>query len=474
MRDPTEKTYTREHISHWNGLADSNHFRLAKYYHKRIEEILKFIVAPNQKVLELGCGNGDLLAALKPKVGVGVDFSEAALHSAREKYPDISFVCGDAHTVALEGKFDAIILNDLLNDVWDVQALLKNIHKYCHNGTNIIINTYSKLWQPVLGLARTCGLAKPLLQQNWLTPEDIGQILHLEGYYVVKKYSEILLPVNIPIVSKFVNKFLSKLFPFKYFNLTNIQVAKIAPEAPVFSEPKVSVIVAARNEEGNIPILFSRIPQMGAGTEIVFVEGGSTDNTYKAIEAAIADNPRCNAKLFRQTGKGKGDAVRLGFNHAEGDILMILDADMTVPPEDLPKFYKALADGKGDFINGVRLVYPMEGQAMRFFNLIGNKFFSLAFSWLLGQLIKDTLCGTKVLSRENYQKIAANRSYFGDFDPFGDFDLIFGAAKQHLKIVDLPIRYRDRKYGDTNISRWKHGLILLRMVFFAARKIKFI
>jgi glycosyltransferase involved in cell wall biosynthesis len=238
-------------------------------------------------------------------------------------------------------------------------------------------------------------------------------------------------------------------------------------------KPLVSVIVAARNEEGNITNIFKRTPDMGGGTELIFVEGGSRDNTFEAIKKEIRTNPEKRAFAYQQTGKGKGDAVRLGFSKATGDILMILDADMTVSPENLPLFYNALVSGKGEFINGVRLVYPMENEAMRFWNLVGNKFFSLAFSWLLGQTIKDTLCGTKVLTKKNYEKIAANRAYFGEFDPFGDFDLIFGAAKQNLKIVDLPIRYRDRNYGDTNISRWRHGVILLRMTIFAALKIKF-
>ena len=179
-------------------------------------------------------------------------------------------------------------------------------------------------------------------------------------------------------------------------------------------------------------------------------------------------------KTLRQPGKGKGDAVRTGFDAAEGDILMILDADLTMPPENLPQFYAAIASGKAEFVNGTRLVYPQENKAMRFLNLLGNKFFSLVFSWLLGRPMKDTLCGTKVLTRVNYRKIADNRSYFGEFDPFGDFDLIFGAGKLNLKIMDLPVRYRERIYGDTNISRWRDGWLLLRMVLFAARRIKFI
>lgn len=181
-----------------------------------------------------------------------------------------------------------------------------------------------------------------------------------------------------------------------------------------------------------------------------------------------------HCRLLKQAGVGKGDAVRTGFSHASGDMLMILDGDMTVPPEDLPRFYEALCSGKGEFINGVRLVYPMEKEAMRFLNLVGNKFFSLAFTWLLGQPIKDTLCGTKVLWKEDYERIAQKRSCFGDFDPFGDFDLLFGAAKLNLKIMEMPVRYRERTYGSTNISRWRHGWMLLKMVFFALRRIKFL
>jgi glycosyltransferase involved in cell wall biosynthesis len=255
--------------------------------------------------------------------------------------------------------------------------------------------------------------------------------------------------------------------------LTNFIVARPPPDLCA-KRPSVSVIIPARNEAGNIPDIFARTPEMGAGTELVFVEGHSRDNTYAAIETAIAAHPERYCQVLRQTGVGKGDAVRLGFSRARGEMLMILDADLTVPPEDLPRFYETLQSGKGEFINGVRLVYPMEKQAMRFLNLLGNKFFSLAFSWLLDQPIKDTLCGTKVLWKQDYEAIAANRAYFGDFDPFGDFDLVFGAVKLNLKITDLPIHYRERTYGTTKIARCKHGWLLLKMIVFAARRLKFV
>ena len=238
-------------------------------------------------------------------------------------------------------------------------------------------------------------------------------------------------------------------------------------------EFSVTILVPCRNEKGNIEPAVTRTPVFGSRQEFIFVEGGSQDGTYEEVERVIRKYPNKNIKLFKQQGKGKGDAVRLGFSQASGEILMILDADLTVAPEDLPKFYGAIQENRAEFINGSRLVYPMEKEAMRFLNLIANKFFGVFFSWLLGQRFKDTLCGTKVLSKDHYDEIAANRSYFGDFDPFGDFDLIFGATKANLKIIELPIRYKERQYGTTNIQRFRHGLLLLRMCFFAMKKIKF-
>jgi SAM-dependent methyltransferase len=459
---------------HWDTIAALPTPRFPNYYHRYLDRIFKYLTPAGLRVLEIGCGKGELLAAVNPKDGVGVDLSGEMIRQAKENFPHLHFIHSTGEDVQLKGTFDVIILSDLLNSVWDVQELLAHIRKYCDDSTRIVINAYSRLWQPFLNLSRKLGLAAPVLTQNWLTVGDLKNLLSLEDFDVVRSSSEIIIPINIPLVSYLANRYLAKIFPFNLFCLTNVLVVRKVPATNNLPEnPRVSVIVAARNEAGNIANIFRRTPELGGGTELIFIEGGSTDDTYETIKNEIQRYPEMKAFAYQQTGNGKGDAVRLGFSKATGDVLMILDADMTVPPENLPLFLDALVSGKGEFINGVRLVYPMEGEAMRFWNLVGNKFFSLAFSWLLGQSIKDTLCGTKVLSKNNYEKIAANRAYFGVFDPFGDFDLIFGAAKQNLKIVDLPVRYRDRKYGETNISRWRHGFILLRMVIFAASKIKF-
>jgi SAM-dependent methyltransferase len=470
--DPAANAYQQARIAHWNAIARKRDSwqGMGGWYHRRLQEIYFFHVSPNQNILEVGCAEGHLLASLRPARGVGVDFSEEMICRAKEHYPGLTFLHADAHDLSdLSEKFDIIILSDLVNDLWDVQRVFEQLKPLCAAHTRIILNFYSRLWQVPLSIARGLNLAGPTLFQNWLTREDVNTLLRLANFEEVRVTQEILWPLPLGGIA---NRFLVRLWPFDEMALSNFVIARPAPER--VQEPVVSVIVPARNESGNIKAIFERVPQMGRETELIFVEGHSKDDTYAAIEREMAAHPSTPSLILRQTGIGKADAVRLGFSKAKGDMLMILDADLTVPPEDLPRFYEALVSGKGEFINGVRLVYPMEKEAMRTLNFLGNKFFSMAFSWLLGQPIKDTLCGTKVLWKKDYEQIAANRAYFGDFDPFGDYDLIFGAAKLNRKIVDLPIRYRERTYGSTNISRWKHGLLLLRMVVFAAQRIKFV
>lgn len=470
--DEAGVAYQQTRMTHWNSVARKRDTwrGMGHWYHCRLAEIYKFLVNPNQSVLEIGCGTGDLLARLQPSHGVGIDFSPEMIERAQKKYPNLEFHQMDAHDLSnFEGTFDVIIFSDTVNDLWDVQRALEQIKRFCTPHTRLILNFYSHLWQLPLAIAQNLNLATRLQDQNWLTPEDVDNMLRLSGFEGIRTTREVLWPLPL---GGFADRYLVKLRPFRDFALSNFVIAR--PAAQPVENPSVSVVIAARNEAGNIKSIFERVPKMGSKTEIIFVEGHSRDNTYEAIENEMPLHPNTPSLLFRQPGIGKADAIRLGFDKSSCDILMILDADLTVPPEDLPRFYEAIASGKGEFINGVRLVYPMEKQAMRTLNFIGNKLFSMAFSWMLGQPIKDTLCGTKVMWRKDYEEIAANRSYFGDFDPFGDFDLIFGAAKINRKIVDLPIRYRERTYGTTNISRWKHGLLLLRMVAFAARRIKFV
>ncbi len=448
------------------------------YYWDSITRYCNYFIHEDSSVLELGCGSGELLAAVNGRNKTGIDFCEPILQQAQEQFPDIRFELMEAENIQLDDTFDVIILSNLVGVIDDIEHVFNQLKKVCHPQTRIIVTYYNRLWEPIIRMAEWLGLKKRTPEQNWLSTGDIANLLYLSDFDTYKTNRNMLVPYRIPLISWLMNRFVSRLPFFQLFGLNQFVFARPFPprlsQEEVDKSYSVSVVVPARNESGNIEAAIQRTPQMGQFTELIFVEGNSSDDTWSTIQQmAEKYKDTHRIKIMQQDGKGKGDAVRKGYGAAEGDILMILDADLTVPPEDLPKFYNAITRGKGEFINGVRLVYPMEKNAMRSLNTVGNHFFSLLFSWILERPIKDTLCGTKVMFRKDYIMLARNRKFFGDFDPFGDFDLLFGAYKLNLKIVDLPIRYRERKYGDTNISRFSHGFILLRMSAFAAAKIKF-
>ena len=429
------------------------------------------LIPPEASVLEIGCGSGELLRRLRARRRVGVDLSSKQIEAARRRAPDCEFHVQAGEELDLSERFDFIIISDTLNYAADVQAMLERLHGVAHPGTRLVVNYFSALWRPVLALARSMGLKSHEPQSNWLTTGDVIGLMALADWSPLVVQPRILCPLRLAGAGTFLNRWLS---PFlSWFCVTVFCVAR--PLRGIETGPlTVSVVIPARNEAGNIEAAVKRTPEMGAGTELIFVEGHSKDGTWAEIERVARESPGRRIKTLKQPGRGKGDAVRAGFAAAAGDLFMILDADLTLPPEELPKFYAAVASGRAEFANGSRLVYPMEKAAMRFLNMCANKAFGMLFTWFLGQSLKDTLCGTKVLRRAAYERIAANRAYFGDFDPFGDFDLLFGAARLNLKIVDIPVRYRERTYGTTNIQRWQHGWLLLRMLFFAARKLKFV
>lgn len=447
----------------------------AGFFHREDECYLRFLIPPGSRVLDIGCGIGDTLAALKPSRGVGIDFSGALLDVARQRHPDLTFVEGDVESAAtlakVEGPFDFILVLDTIGSLDDCQAFLDRLHPLCSRETRLVIGYFSHLWYPVLKLAESAGWRMPQPEQNVLSPTDLRNLATLADFDPVKSEQRVLSPVYLYGVGRFVNRFISVLPGIRALALRHYLVAR---SLRCVSEDvsSVTIVVPARNERGNIEPAVRRIAQFCGDIELIFIEGHSQDGTFEEMERVRQAFPDKDIKTMRQPGKGKADAVFTAFDAARGDVLMILDADLTMPPEQLCKFYDALRSGKAEFVNGSRLVYRMDEGAMRFLNLIANKTFSYLFSWLLNQRYTDTLCGTKVLRRSDYQRLKAGKAYFGDFDPFGDFDLIFGASKLNLKSVDLPIRYAARSYGETQISRFRHGWMLLKMVVFAFFKIK--
>lgn len=447
----------------------------AKFFHREDLQFLKFLVPEGARVLELGCSTGELLAALKPSFGVGVDLSGDAIKEAQHSYPGFQFQIGDIESAefvrSLPGPFDFIIIVDTLGSLDDCQVMFENLHDLCTRETRLIVGYFSHFWHPLLKLAEWVQLKMPQPPQNVLALADVHALAGLADFETVKSERRLLSPARLFGLGRLINRFLAPLPLLNLLCLRHYTVCRSLRHLDP-SPRSATVVIPARNERGNIEPAIRRMPRFADALEIIFVEGHSRDDTWSEIERVIEANPQLDIKALHQPGKGKADAVYTAFDVAKGDVLMILDADLTVPPEQLPKFWQAIESGKGEFVNGTRLVYPLEDEAMRFLNLIANKMFSQAFTWLLGQRFTDTLCGTKVLRRSDYLRLKAGRSYFGDFDPFGDFDLIFGASKLGMKIVEVPIRYASRSYGETQISRFRHGLLLLRMMWFAFLRIK--
>lgn len=430
-------------------------------YHRLVQRVCGSLIPTGQRVLEIGSGRGDLLASVAPARGVGVDISGAMVSAARRTHPDLEFHQAAGEGLDLGETFDYVVLSDLVPYVHDLQDLFASVAAHCHARTRVVVTTYSNVWRPLLTLLSVMGLRPRRPIRNWVGPEDLVNLLELSGFQVTAERKEILVPVTGRRLPRYLNGYLARLPGVRSLALTHWLVARPLPERA--GELGVSVVVPCRNEAGSIRDLVDRIPEMGTGTEIVFVEGNSSDHTRATIEACIEERPDRDVRLVIQDGTGKWNAVQGGFAAASNEVLMILDGDMTVAPEELPKFYAAIAGGHGELINGSRLVYGMESGAMRFLNMLGNKLFAGWLSRILGQYVKDTLCGTKVLLASDYERIASRRGEFGIADPFGDFELLLGAALLGLKIANVPVRYRARIYGDTNIRRFHHGWMLMRL-----------
>lgn len=441
------------------------------YYYDRIKRLLRFIIERRKRVMELRCQTGHLLAAIEPSFGLGAEISESMVAVAREQHPELEFIQCDPEDVDVGREFDYIIVSHIFDTV-DIHTTLDRVRAHCNPDTRVVVINYNQLWEPVLRLAGSLGLRSPCVEPNWISDEDLRGFVKLSNLRPLRTHQILLFPKYIPIISWFFNDILARLPGLRRLCLIQVLVARPEPIAGKEEETSVSVIVPCRNERGNIQPAVERIPEMGKHTEIIFCDDKSTDGTADEVRRMQAMYPERDIRLLDGPGICKAENVWTGFRAAKGDVLMILDADLAVMPEELPFFFRALVTNSGEFINGSRLIYPIPKFAMKFFNRLGNKVFGLVFSYLLKQRFKDTLCGTKVLWRKDWLRIEKYLGTWGVRDLWGDYELIFGASKLHLEILEVPVHYQERLFGVTKMTRvFANGVRMLAICRGAWRKL---
>ena len=468
---------TRDHLAKIAPRRD-NWINRNRYYYELLERLLRFLVEPQKRVLSVRCGTGNLLGVLQPSKGKGIDICSEIIEIAQQRSPPFEFAVAFPDKEEFQQafkpdeKFDYILFNDI-GDTVDVLQALRNLRPLCQRHTRVLIITYNQLWEPLVTFAEWVGMKVPHTEQNWLSTADIRNLLKLAGFEALETHRVVLVPKYLPLLSSFLNRFCARLPFLSKLCMTQVVVARMMPHPVSPENLSVSVVIPCKNEKGNVEDAVRRIPLLANRTEIIFCDDQSTDGTAEEVLRVQALYPEKNVRLEHGPGVCKSRNVWTGFNAATGDILMILDADLTTIPEELPYFIDVIVSGQAEFVNGSRLVYPVPKGAMNGANMLGNKFFSLAFTYLLGQRVKDTLCGTKVLWRSDWERIKPMLGTWGTEDRWGDYELLFGAAKLNLKILDLPVHYQERIYGSTKMTKvFRNGLVMLRMCWHGFLKLK--
>lgn len=468
---------TRNHLAKI-AVCREDWIKRNRYYYELLNRLLCFLIEPEKRVLSVRCGTGNLLAVVRPIHGKGIDICHEIVEIAQRRNHCFEFAVAFPDkeefraAVGPEEKFDYILFNDI-GDTVDVLEALRNLKPFCQRHTRVLVVTYNRLWEPLVTFAEWIGMKVPRTEQNWLSTVDIANLLKLAGFEALETHRIAILPKYVPLLSAFLNRFCARLPLLKRLCMTQVVVGRLLPTPVPTEELSVSVIVPCKDEKGNVEDAALRIPQLGRQTEIIFCDDQSTDGTAEEVLRVQALYPDKDIRLERGPGICKSRNVWTGFDAAKGDILMILDADLTTIPEELPYFIDVIASGQAEFVNGSRLVYPVPKGAMTTANMLGNKFFSAAFTYLLGQPVKDTLCGTKVLWRSDWERIKPMLGTWGIEDRWGDYELLFGAAKLNLKILDLPVHYQERIYGSTKMTKvFRNGLIMLKMCWHGFLKLK--
>ncbi len=359
-------------------------------------------------------------------------------------------------------KYKTIILTDLFEVSTDILELLSMVNKLLGKDGIIVICSINQKWNRILNLFERLNLKDGNQKRLFINSTIVLNIAKVTGLEFVTQRNKQIFPFRMLGLGSLINNILEILFfPFSF----GIRIYSILNQQEKFNEEKKyskSIIIPAKNEEKNLKPLLNQIPELEEDHEIILAIGDSEDKTYEV--AKEIKEARCwpfEVKVIKQTGKGKANAVWEAVEEASKEVIIILDADISVNPETIVQFNSVIDTGKASFVNGTRLIYGMESGAMRIVNNLGNRIFQYIVSIIIGQKITDSLCGTKVFFRKDFNKIKLWKELVQMKDPFGDFDMIFTAGYFGLKILEIPVRYQARVYGVTQIKRFRDGYKLI-------------
>lgn len=436
------------------------------YYYSTIKTFISRIIPEGSSVLEVGCGTGEILATTKPQRGVGIDISKKMVELASQKFPQYTFIHSPIEDLQLGEKFDYIVMIDVVDHVHDVMDVFHSLYRFCHSETQVILTTINPWWDPILSVMEKFGAKMPEGPHNFIEKRNLTKMLELMDFSISYSGYMLLFPKKIPVLSFLANSIGTRMWGIQKMSAVQYMLIHPMVKNDIDLRLGCSVIIPCYNEQDNIEEAIRRTPQMGRETEIIVVNDCSTDNTAQKVRDLQSRYP--NLKLVDYSpNRGKGYAVRKGFEAATQEVLMILDADISTPPEELPRFFDPLNKGICQFVNGTRMVYPMENQAMRTLNLFGNKIFGFIMSFVTQQNLTDTLCGTKAFYKKDLKMIKWG------LDKWGDFDLLFGAARTGKKIMEVPVHYMTRKSGESKMRSFRHGVHLLRACYLGFKELVF-
>jgi ubiquinone/menaquinone biosynthesis C-methylase UbiE len=435
------------------------------YYYETIKSFIGRIIPEGASVLEVGCGTGEILASVKPSRGVGIDISSEMTKIAARKFPQYDFIHAPIEELKINEKFDYVIMVDVVDHVYDVMDVFENLFKFCKPTTQIILTTINPWWDPILMLMEKIGAKMPEGPHNFIEKRNLSKMVELLDFSISYSGYMLLFPKYIPVLSFLANSLGTRMWGISKCSAVQYMIIQPTVKNKTDLGYGCSVIIPCYNEAGNIEEAVKRVPQMGRGTEVVVVNDGSKDKTAEIVRGLQLPHVTL---IDYSPNRGKGNAVKAGFDAAQNEVIMILDADISTPPEELPRFFNPLNQGRCQFVNGTRLVYPMQEQAMRTLNLFGNKLFGMIMSFITQQHLTDTLCGTKALLKSDFKRMSWG------LDKWGDFDLLFGAAKIGSKIMEVPVHYKSRKADKSKMNSFRHGLHLLRACFLGFRELVFV